>query len=164
MFHIIVRKAVPPLFSRCIHTGSTGARRLILVEFNNTRPKDPPVSLAMGSITAKLKSEGLEYDTYNVDVSTGKNVCVESILLNALSTTRAPCDIVAGAFVWNDVYVKRLLATLRARNFKGRIGLAGAQVTRSLYLSKYHVDVFCCTKQIPLTNLLVCQGVVCEYP
>lgn len=102
---------------------------MILVEFNHKRPKDPPISLAMGSIIAKLKSEGLAYETHNVDVSSGKEVCMEGILASALSPSWPPCDLVTGAFVWNDVYVQRLIAALCERGFKGRIGVAGAQVS-----------------------------------
>lgn len=38
-------------------------------------------------------------------------------------------DVALGAFIWNEPYVQKILTTLKAKNFPGRIILGGSQIS-----------------------------------
>lgn len=103
----------------------------VLVAFDHVRPKDPPFSLGVASIAASLYARRIPFGVHRVNVSRGGPHVVAGALRHAFGykTNRDTTDVIVGAFVWNEPYVQAYMEHLKRGGFRGRIGVAGAQVS-----------------------------------
>jgi radical SAM superfamily enzyme YgiQ (UPF0313 family) len=119
-------------------------RKLILPSLDWTRPKDPPMSLGQAAIIANLKRCNVTvYDqSLSVNHSNFKTQQVTDFVFKHASKET---DFAIGSFVWNEKYIKEILAQLKEGNFAGRIILGGPQVSYvKRNIEKYYpeVDIF----------------------
>lgn len=103
---------------------------VLLVGLDHTRPKDPRMSLGVASIVANLQIHAVPHRAISENVS-DQNFTLAPVLREAMSVEfNSPnADTVVGAFVWNEVYMQELLSALRQNGYRGRIGVAGPQVS-----------------------------------
>ena len=106
-------------------------RRVILVDFAWTRPKDPRAPLGHASLLAALRSQTqASVASLVVPVNTGNtNDTCSRVLDAARGWSSDRVDVAIGAYVWAEHEVRETLAGLRSRGFKGRIILGGPQVS-----------------------------------
>ena len=103
-------------------------RRLLLLSFDWTRPKDPPISLAQASLLAKLNEANLPVipQAWAVNNEQFKlNDVVQFVKNHAVAGT----DLAMGAYVWHEPQTQALLQAIRETQFPGRIILGGPQIS-----------------------------------
>jgi radical SAM superfamily enzyme YgiQ (UPF0313 family) len=102
------------------------------VSIDWTRDKDPRVPLGHASITAALRSAGVEVRAFSFPINRA-GFSAERILWDVLESARGlepeQVDVGLGVYIWNDKVVKSLLASLRRHGFRGRIVLGGPQIS-----------------------------------
>ncbi|MBT9554541.1 MAG: radical SAM protein [Myxococcales bacterium] len=106
------------------------SRRCILVALDWTRPGDPRIPLGHASLSAMLRSRGIDVAEVCLPAnhsSTSPALVVRAIL-DRVDRSESDVDVAIGAYVWNEPLVTALLPRLRAV-FSGRIILGGPQVT-----------------------------------
>lgn len=121
----------------------------ILISLDHIRPKDPPLSLGVASIMSHLKQKKIEYNahTYNIAEETRVYPLARKILDTIWKSYNHPrYDLMFGGFVWNEPFIKMILKELRGYRYRGRIVMAGPQVSyvERGQLEKYYpeADVF----------------------
>ncbi|MCP4872502.1 MAG: cobalamin B12-binding domain-containing protein [Proteobacteria bacterium] len=98
------------------------------------RPRDPRVPVGHASLIASLRQAGVETvaQTFSLNVPRFDAEAVIRFVLGAAEGLGADrVDLGIGAYIWNEHVVQRLLPTLRARGFHGRIILGGPQISYS---------------------------------
>jgi radical SAM superfamily enzyme YgiQ (UPF0313 family) len=156
-----------------------------LVSLDWIRQKDPPMSLGHASILAAMKqnkliNENVILSSFDININ-GNDSLRNQIHFNefcdeiTLKVVKTQPDLIAiGVFIWNEIFVQRLLMSLRKKfNYKNKILLGGPQITyaRVSTLEHYYptVDYFirgyaedtltktvlslCLDKKIELTNI-----------
>jgi radical SAM superfamily enzyme YgiQ (UPF0313 family) len=105
-------------------------RRLLLVALDWTREKDPRVPLGQASLLTSARQAGADVASLTLPLdapgTTFDAVCTR---IQSALATHGPADLGIGAYVWNETYVQRLLPTLRAAGYRGRIILGGPQIS-----------------------------------
>jgi radical SAM superfamily enzyme YgiQ (UPF0313 family) len=133
---------------------SSVSRRFLLLSFDWTRPKDPPLSLGHASLLAHMRAHPqqrvrLDLRERSWSVNNGAfrpDDVVQYVLDNVADGVRT--DIGMGAFVWNEQAVQAVSAALKqTHRFQGRILLGGPQVSyvenvADLETLYPHADVF----------------------
>ena len=121
----------------------------ILFSLDHIRPKDPPLSLGVASIVSYLKHKKIEYNahTYNIAEETQVDPLARTILDTIWSRyNHSKYDLMFGGFVWNEPFVKTILKELKSCRYRGRIVMAGPQVSyvEKGQLERYYpeADVF----------------------
>ncbi len=123
---------------------SLPAKKLLLLSFDWTRPKDPPMSLGQASILAKLKQSDIDVTAKSWSVNDEKfnlNDALEFIMQHA----DANVDVAIGTYVWHEPSTQNLLNKLKLENFPGRIILGGPQISYTKQnLEQYYpqADIF----------------------
>ncbi len=129
-----------------------------LVSLDWIRQKDPPMSLGHASILAAMKqnkliNENLILSSFDININ-GNDSLRNQIHFNefcdeiTLKVVKTQPDLIAiGVFIWNEIFVQRLLMSLRKKfNYKNKILLGGPQITyaRVSTLEHYYptVDYF----------------------
>ncbi|KAF2077394.1 hypothetical protein CYY_001322 [Polysphondylium violaceum] len=104
------------------------SNKLLLLSFDWTRPKDPPMSLGQASLVAKLHQENIPVIDKSWAVNS-KQFRVEDAFRFVMAYAGEKVDLAMGAYVWHEPHTQALLAALKRENFPGRIILGGPQVT-----------------------------------
>ena len=121
----------------------------VLISLDHIRPKDPRLSLGVASIVSHLKHKKIEYNAHIYNIA--EETQVYSLTRNILDTiwrqyNDSKYDLMFGGFVWNEPFLKKILKELKRYNYRGRIVMAGPQVSyvEKGQLEKYYpeVDVF----------------------
>lgn len=104
-------------------------RRLVLVGLVWHRPGDPRTPLGQASIVAALRARGsVDVVSLSFPVEGGSAEWIASEILRRVN---ARTDVGFGAYIWNERLLRRVLSTLRARGYTGRVLLGGPQVSYS---------------------------------
>ena len=122
-----------------MQTRTTPQRRLILVDFNWTRDKDPRIPLGHASLLAALHADG-QTEVCPVVVPVGRDgialpavdtmpAVVDTILSYTHGLDPSTVDVAIGAYVWAEACIQRVIPALRDRGFVGRIILGGPQIS-----------------------------------
>ena len=114
------------------HVGApTAVRQLKLVGLDWLRQKDPKVPLGTASISAHLKSQGIEHQlrSFAVNDPGFRPDEVISWALDGLASRdgRDAC-LCFGAFIWAEKELQYILQGIRDGGFRGTIALGGPQV------------------------------------
>lgn len=121
----------------------------ILIILDHIRPKDPGISLGVASIMSHLKRKKIEHNVHIYNIA--EETQVDSLARRILDTiwshyNDSKYDLMFGGFVWNEPFLKRILNELKNCNYRGRIVMAGPQVSyvEKGQLEKYYpeADVF----------------------
>lgn len=106
------------------------SRRIVLVDLPWSRPKDPSVSLAHGSLVAALRANTSgEIRSVVVPVNEAPSASgIADRVLDELAGAE-DADVAIGVYVWSDNIVRDVATELRARGFVGRIILGGPQIS-----------------------------------
>lgn len=121
----------------------------ILITLDHIRPKDPQLSLGVASILSHLKHKKIEYNVHVYNIA--QETQVHPVARNILDTiwkeyNNSKYDLTFGGFVWNEPFLKTILEELKKYNYRGRIVMAGPQVSyvEKGQLERYYpeVDVF----------------------
>lgn len=103
-------------------------RVLHLIGLDHRRPKDPVLSLGVASVAAALRAAGVKHTTWSYNVADAA-FCPDAVVSELLATSDDRADLWLGAFVWNEPYVQAITRKLKHSGYKGRIGIAGPQVS-----------------------------------
>ena len=99
-----------------------------LVGLDHRRPKDPQLSLGVASVAAALRAADIDYTTRSYNVAEPA-FCPDKVVGDLMETSNENADLWLGAFVWNEPYIQKITRDLKNRGYKGRIGIAGPQVS-----------------------------------
>lgn len=102
--------------------------KLLLLSFDWTRPKDPPLSLGQASIVAKLKQENIPVVHKSWAVN-DKEFKLEEAFNFVMANADEGVDLAMGAYVWHEPHTQNLLDALKREKFPGRIILGGPQIS-----------------------------------
>ncbi len=110
-------------------------RRVILVDFNWMRERDPTIPLGHASILTALRGRGgLDVRSLVVAVNAPYPDAARitaAILHETEGIPFSEVDIAFGAYVWGEALLQRVLHLLRDSGFQGRLILGGPQVSYS---------------------------------
>jgi hypothetical protein len=114
--------------------GAPGSsRRVILLDLFWTRDKDPRIPLGHASLLSSLRRDtSIDVGSVVVPVNAGTDgveSATERILELARGGGAGSVDLAAGAYVWGESMLRRILASLRRQGFRERIILGGPQVS-----------------------------------
>eukprot|EP00978_Attheya_sp_CCMP212_P013180 scaffold33078_cov48-Attheya_sp.AAC.2 len=126
--------------ARCFSAG----RSLTMVSLDWGRPKDPPLSLGHASILANLYAHDVEVGQKSWAIN-DPTFRIENVISYILDQSTPKRDLALGAFVWNENYIKDIIAALRKEGYPGRVILGGPQISYVKHnVEKYYplVDVF----------------------
>jgi radical SAM superfamily enzyme YgiQ (UPF0313 family) len=115
-----------------------------LVSLDWTRPKDPPLSLGHASILANLRHSNIDSEEKSWSVN-HPSFDVDDVINYILTSANSRTDVALGAFVWNETHIQKIIKTLKAEHFPGRIILGGPQISYvKNNIEKYypHADIF----------------------
>uniref|UniRef100_A0AC35GNA4 B12-binding domain-containing protein n=1 Tax=Panagrolaimus sp. PS1159 TaxID=55785 RepID=A0AC35GNA4_9BILA len=119
-------------------------KRLIMVALDWTRPKDPPMSLGHASILANLIKHGINVTEKSWSVN-HENFEAEEVVDFVVANSSKDSDFGIGAFVWNEIYVQKIIKSLKNAKFPGKIIIGGPQISYlKSDLEKYYpeADIF----------------------
>ena len=103
-------------------------QKLLLLSFDWTRPKDPPLSLGQASLLAKLNQEKVPV-VHNAWSVNHESFRVEQAIDFAMSHADEGVDLAMGAYVWHEPHTQKLLKSLKKAGFPGDIILGGPQIS-----------------------------------
>ncbi len=103
-------------------------RNLLITALDWGRPKDPPISLGLGSIVANLYRHKVAVTPKSYAVN-NPNFKASDVSDFILSNSDKYSDVAFGAFVWNEKATQEILHTLKKARFPGRIIIGGPQVS-----------------------------------
>lgn len=104
------------------------SRRLLLLSFDWTRPKDPPMSLGQASILAKLQQESVPVIAKSWSVNQPQ-FNIDQVVSDIMTYADDQTDIAMGAFVWHEPQTQALLSALKNNRFPGKIIMGGPQIS-----------------------------------
>ncbi len=102
--------------------------KLLLLSFDWTRAKDPPMSLGQASIVAKLNQENIPVVHKSWAVN-DKHFNLEEAFKFVMDNAGVGVDLAMGAYVWHEPHTQTLLHALKREKFPGRIILGGPQIS-----------------------------------
>lgn len=124
------RLSVPPKLAQ-------RKEKLLLLSFDWTRPKDPPLSLGQASILAKLKQENIPviHKAWSVN---NANFNIQDAISFVMEHAAEGVDLAMGAYIWHEPHTQTLLQALKREKFPGKIILGGPQIS----YTKKHLEAY----------------------
>lgn len=123
--------------------------RVVIIAMDWLRPKDPPVSLGHASLLAKLYQnqfikENVEIFNleYNVNNHIFKTKSFDDFCLDIAhkSLSYKPNLISFGAYIWNEIFIQKIVKLLRSEfRYEKAILLGGPQIT---YAPKFSLEQY----------------------